>query len=101
MDLAQATKVTDAVLEMRGVNRWFLQGTRERLIEAAWRNTTKEAVADQFEEILSACEMDDPNGDPCDEVNTWAMWQRWAEENGLQNRRGFVPRPTPGSKEKS
>jgi hypothetical protein len=80
MDLEAAAKVADAVLEMRAVNRWFLPGTRERLIEAAWRNTSKEEIVDQFSEILDACEVDDPGSDPCDEVNMFAWRQREIDE---------------------
>lgn len=93
MDLHAATRMADVVLEMRGLNRWFLPGTRERLIEVAWRNTNKEAIIDQFLEILGASEIDDPGSDPCDEVNTWAMWQRQMHESGLHYRRGVALSP--------
>ena len=80
MDLAKAAELADSVLEIRGVNRWFLPGTRERLIEAAWRNSNRAAIVDQFDEILTHCEIADPGSDPCDEINPFALERRQIAE---------------------
>lgn len=67
MNLSDATKIADAVLATRSSDRWFLPGTREALIEAAWNSRNKMDVVEEFSEILDRCEIDDPWSDPCDE----------------------------------
>ncbi len=68
MTLDDATKMADTIIAYRSHNRWFLPGTREKLIEAAWNSKGKQEVLHEFTQILEYGEIDDPGSDPCDEV---------------------------------
>lgn len=68
MTLDQATKIADAVIQYRSVNRWFLPGTREKLIEAAWSAKSQTEAFDSLQSVIWDSEIDDPGSDPCDEV---------------------------------
>jgi len=78
--LEQATKITDAVLQMRSSNKWFLPGTRERMIEAMWNMKDLSNAAAALSEILEQSGIDDPGSDPCDEVSMWAWNKRMYDD---------------------